>query len=376
MLKAGERVESATATLPLEDVLANFSDAVVVMDSDSRIVLFNQAAEELTATPQARVIGRTCAQVFSQSPAIGQLVERVRHSGQNESHGEEILQWRARDLPVRLTCWPIWDVHDHIRGTALVIHDLTYQKKLEEAARRNESLARLGTLVAGLAHEIKNPLAGIKGSAQLLEGKLVSDPNLREYTAVITRETNRLTNLVEDLLSLGAPPKPRLQRINIHQVIRHVLSVLEGELTRRGFQLACDFDPSLPDVLGDEAQLSQVLLNLLKNAMESMTEDGAPLAARHTIAMRTKMETDFHILRERAPASKFLRVEIADQGVGIDPEHAARIFEPFFTTKARGTGLGLAISHRIIADHGGSIRAESNRPNGTAVILTLPMARE
>jgi two-component system nitrogen regulation sensor histidine kinase GlnL len=359
---------------PWEEVLASFADAVVVTDEISRIVFFNHAAEALRGIPQARALGRTCAEVFHRTPLIGGIVERVQRSGHGESRGEERLYRAGEAIPVRITCIPLWDKRDRIRGTALVIHDLTHQKTLEEAARRNESLARLGTLVAGLAHEIKNPLAGIKGAAQLLDGRLVDEPDLRQYTSVITREVDRLSGLVEDLLTLGAPRQPRLERFNIHRAIQNVLSVLQEELTQRKIHLRCEFDPSLPDVQGDEAQLSQVFLNLLKNAMEAMTADGVAHADRSTITISTRIETDYHLMREEQRSGQCLRVEFADQGKGIDPADATKIFEPFFTTKPRGTGLGLAISHRIVADHGGIIRARSEKPWGAVFTVTLPVA--
>src|SRR5690606_19629851 len=125
----------------------------------------------------------------------------------------------------------------------LVIHDLGYQRTLEESARRHESLARLGTLVAGLAHEVRNPLAGIKGAAQLLEHHPSAGAALAEYTAVITREVNRLSALVEDLLTLGAPPKPRLAPVNVHRILQEVVAVLQPELSRAGVRLQFAFDP-------------------------------------------------------------------------------------------------------------------------------------
>ncbi len=360
---------------PWGDVLAAFNDAVVVMDRARRIVLFNPAAEELTGQPQRRVLGEPCERVFAETPLITDMVSRVQSQGQSESRSEEHLVRRRRAIPVRVTCLPLWDENDRISGTALVIHDLGYQRTLEESVRRNESLARLGTLVAGLAHEVRNPLAGIKGAAQLLEARLVQQPELAEYTAVITREANRLAVLVEDLLTLGAPPKPRLQPLNIHRVIQQVVAVVGPECARCGIRLQYGFDPSLPDVLADEAQLSQVFINVLRNACEAMTAGGAIGAGRDTIAISTRMETDFHILRGHDRSSNFLRVEIADQGTGIDPETAGQMFEPFFTTKARGTGLGLAISHKIVAEHGGIIRAAATHPAGAVVTVTLPIAK-
>lgn len=360
---------------PWADLLASFTDAVVVTDRAGAIVLFNHAAEELTGVPRGRVLGRPCSDVFAASPMIGEMLERLEQTGQSESRGDAEMRCGERLVAVRVTCLPLWDATGgRIRGAGLVLHDLTYQRTLEAAARRNESLARLGTLIAGLAHEIRNPLAGIKGAAQLLGQRLSSDPDLREYTSVITRETDRLSALTDDLLTLGAPVRPRLTRLNIHQVIRHVLNVLGPELRTHGIQVACEFDPSLPELCGDESQLGQVLLNLLRNALEALIANGPPRPSRDSIVIRTRMETDFHI-REPDRASKFLRIEVADSGVGIDPSDASRLFEPFFTTKARGAGLGLAISARIVAEHGGSIRAEPNRPFGTVITVTLPVAR-
>jgi two-component system nitrogen regulation sensor histidine kinase GlnL len=358
---------------PWGEVLAAFNDAVIVMDDARRIVLFNPAAEELTGQPQRRVLGEPCDTVFRETPLIADMVMHVQTHGQSESRSEERLTRGRRATPVRVTCLPLFDVADRVSGTALVIHDLGYQKTLEESARRNESLARLGTMVAGLAHEVRNPLAGIKGAAQLLQARLVDQPELGEYTAVISREVNRLSRLVEDLLALGAPPKPRLAPVNIHRVIQQVVAVIGPDCARDGIRLQFGFDPSLPDVLADEAQLNQVFLNVLRNACEAMAAGRGE--GRNSIAISTRMETDFHILRDRDRSSQFLRVEIADQGTGMDADTAGQMFEPFFTTKARGTGLGLAISYKIVADHGGIIRAASNHPSGTVVTVTLPVAK-
>jgi two-component system nitrogen regulation sensor histidine kinase GlnL len=371
--RAAREATPAPTSTQWEEVLTSFIDPIVVFDRNDDVVLFNHAAQELTGLSTARVLGQPCSRVFGQTPLVAEIIARVRLAGQSESRGEEQLHLRRRSIPVRLSCLPIWGKGDAINGTALMIHDLRHQKTLEESARRNESLARLGTLVAGLAHEIKNPLAGIKGAAQLLESRLASDPGLHEYTGVIVREVNRLSALVEDLLALGAPPKPHLARTNIHRVVRQVLALLADELTRRGIRLRCEFDPSLPDVRADDAQLNQVFLNLMRNAIEAMSPDpdGPPFG--DTLTVSTHMETDFHILRERDRARTFLRIEVADEGPGIDPADLARVFEPFFTTKPRGTGLGLAISHRIVAEHGGIMRARPNRPHGAVFTVALPV---
>jgi two-component system, NtrC family, nitrogen regulation sensor histidine kinase GlnL len=293
-------------------------------------------------------------------------VQRTRTLGLSQSCGEETLVVARRHVPVRLSCSPVWGPRGAVLGTALVIQDVSYQKKLEDEARRNETLARLGGLVAGLAHEVKNPLGGIKGAAQLLAKRFVDQPEVGEYTGVMIREIDRLSRLVEQLLTLGAPPAPEPVPFNVHKVIHEVLALMATELDAKHVAVRLEIDPSLPDARGDEAQLTHVFLNLVKNALEAMPEQGG-------LTITTRMETDFHILRHARGPGKFLRVEVADTGPGFPAPDLDRVFEPFFTTKARGSGLGLAICERIVAAHGGDIRAENSRNSGAIITVTLPL---
>jgi len=375
-------VPARSAPEPVENVLASLAEAVILTDGNDRVTMFNPAAEELTGLAEAQVLHRPCADVFSLTPAISAMVERTRTLAQNQSCGEETLFVHQKPLPVRVSCSPIWGVQGQIRGTALVIQDLSYQKKLEDESRRNETLARLGGLVAGLAHEVKNPLGGIKGAAQLLAKRFTDRPEVAEYTGVMIREIDRLSRLVEQLLTLGAPRIPSFVPVNIHKILHEVLALMATEISARKIAVRLQIDPSLPDVRGEEAQLTHVFLNLVKNALEVMPGGG-------TLTITTRMETDFYILRRSVPArndgsraaqlgseqalGKFLRVELADTGPGFGESNLERVFEPFFTTKARGTGLGLAICERIVAAHGGDIRAENGRRCGAVLTVTLPV---
>jgi two-component system, NtrC family, nitrogen regulation sensor histidine kinase GlnL len=383
LLTRRRKLRGATAAAPvrLQNVLASLGDAVILTDEDDRITLFNQAAEELTGVPEAQALQRTCGELFAGAPAIAAMVQRTRALAQSQSCGEEALPIGRRRVPVRLSCSPIWE-HDDIYGVAVVIQDLSYQKKLEDEARRNETLARLGGLVAGLAHEVKNPLGGIKGAAQLLAKRFADQPQIGEYTGVMIREIDRLSRLVEQLLTLGAPVAPALESINVHKIIHEVRALMATEFAAKHIAVRLEIDPSLPDVRGEEALLTHVFLNLVKNALEAMPEHGM-------LTITTRMETDFHILRRadggrgaghpEAPSDgdgsgKFLRVEVADTGPGFPEEEIERIFEPFFTTKPRGSGLGLAICERIVAVHGGDIRARNRRHGGAVMTVTLPVS--
>ena len=363
----------------VEDVVASLADAIILTDSAGRVNMANQAAQQLLRLSEAQLVGRDVADVFARSPQLQRMVERTREHGNNQSSGEEKLFAGHVEVPVRVSCSPIHGRGGGVSGTALVIQDLSYQRKLEDEARRNETLALLGSLVAGLAHEIKNPLGGIRGSAQLLERRSHDDPDARAYTDVIVREVDRLAALVEQLLTFGSPRRPDKENLNVHRILHDVLAILGPEIDARGVKVRMEIDPSLPDVSGDPGQLTQVFINLIKNALEVMDKGG-----RLTLA--TRLETDFHLLRRAAVETaegggrlasshgQFVRVGVADEGPGFPEGLAERVFEPFVTTKARGTGLGLAICERIVAAHGGDIRAENRPEGGAQVTVTLPLA--
>jgi two-component system nitrogen regulation sensor histidine kinase GlnL len=373
-MRGEERALAATSAEFLTNLLASLDDAVVVVDARDRIVIFNQAAEHLTGLPRSQALERPYADVFVDNAAVDAMVQRVRSLGQSQSCGDETLVFGTRQFAARVSCSPIHGEAGQVQGAALVIQDISYQKKLEDEAHRNETLARLGAVIAGVAHEVKNPLGGIRGAAQLLARRFDDDASVRSYTDVMIREVDRLATLVEQLLATGTPRPPQLAPVNVHHVLRDVLEVMSPELTRQAVALRLQVDPSLPDVRGDAAQLTQVFLNLVKNALEAIGQEG-------TLTIRTRMETDFHILRrdgcghEALPASpgKFLRVEFADTGPGFPVGDEERAFEPFFSTKSKGTGLGLAVCQRIIAAHAGDIRAENASTNGAVITINLPL---
>jgi len=348
-----------------DNVLASLGDAVILVDCTGHIVLFNQAAQELTGFSEPQVLGRPCREVFERNPSVAALVERTRVLGQSQSSGEECLRCGRRSTPVRVSCSPVWEQGGELEGCALVIHDLSYQKKLEDEARRNDSLARLGGLVAGLAHEVKNPLGGIRGAAQLLAERHGADSDIRQFTGLMIREIDRLSRLVEQLLTFGALPAPEPEALNVHVLLHEVIALLRSELMHAGVAVKLQIDPSLPDTRGDEGQLIHLFLNLVKNSLEAMSSGGI-------LTITTRMETDFRI-QKRAGSKKFLRVEVADTGPGFPEEKLDQVFEPFFTTKARGSGLGLAICQRIVAAHEGDIGVQNLPEGGAVVTVNLPL---
>ena len=357
------------------DVLASIEDGVVVIDPAGVVADLNPAAEQLIGVSAPQAVGKPVDVLFGGERArrvqrgalhwAGELVRDTLAQGVARRRGEGLLRSRRGDVEVNAACAPLHDGDGTVAGAVLVLRDLTLQRALEATGRRAERLAALGTVALGLAHEIKNPLGGIKGAAQLLRGAL-DDPELVRCTDIIIREVERLDGLVEHLRELSIPPRLDLQPVNIHRVLNDVLALQRQAPAWGETALRVEFDPSLPAVRGDRAQLTQVFLNLVKNALEA-------LSGRGELRVSTRIETRYHIRRGRG-RGQFLSVVVEDSGPGVPPEDVAQLFSPFFSTKAGGSGLGLALCHRIVAEHGGTIAYEACPGGGACFRVTLPVS--
>ncbi|MBU6282765.1 PAS domain-containing sensor histidine kinase, partial [bacterium] len=251
-------------------------------------------------------------------------------------------------------------------GTIVTLHDRSHESELESRNREADRLGQLEILLAGLAHEIKNPLSGMRGAAQLLSASNADEHRRRECTQIIVSEIDRLNGLMTQLLDLTGPARLERTRVNMHEVVEQVLAI-EATGNDRGIRFVRRFDPSLPCVKGDRGRLTQVLLNLVRNAIEVSPRKGQ-------VVIATRMETSFYMTGSEG-RERFLSIDVSDHGPGIPPEDQSRVFAPFFTTKAEGTGLGLAISQRIVAEHGGMLRLHSEPGLGATFTMTLPVDR-
>ena len=360
---------SAARRPPWADVLASLEDGVVVLDATGRIADLNPAAEQLLGVSNPQAIGMEVAQLGAshRNGWLGELARGTLREGAARRHGEGTLVSRSGETPVSAACAPVFDGDGGFNGAVLVLHDLSLQRTLEATASRADRLATLGTLALGLAHEIKNPLGGIKGAAQLLRSA-VTDPDLVRCTEIIVCEVERLDGLVEQLRELSVPPQLQLEPVNIHRVLNTVLGLQRQAADWGTVVLRTVFDPSLPPVRGDRAQLTQVFLNLVKNALEALGGTGE-------LIVSTRLEAGFHI-RRRSRRARFLTVLVEDTGPGISEEHRAQLFSPFFTTKSRGSGLGLTLCHRVVTQHGGTITHEPRPSGGACFRVTLPVSGE
>ena len=240
-------------------------------------------------------------------------------------------------------------------GTSVVamLNDSSVTVRLEHNLRRLDRLARVGTLSAGLAHEIKNALVAVKTFVDLLLEKN-QDAELSE---TVRREISRMDGLVTHMLKYAAPPHPVLAGVHLHTVLENSLHMIHPRISAKLISIHRDFHAGDDLLPGDESQLEQAFLNLLLNAVDAIGEEGD-----------VRISTEVFDLA----AGRHVEIRIADTGPGIPAENTAKIFEPFFTTKPRGNGLGLAVTHRIIEEHNGVIRFESRPGQGTTFIIRLP----
>jgi two-component system nitrogen regulation sensor histidine kinase GlnL len=356
------------AEISWEQILANLEDGVITLDAGGSVLFFNEAAETLTEISSSRAAQRPLEQLFKREPWLIELVQKSQPPRQESVRGEGdfVTRW-GQKIPVSLTVSPLQDQNGKYLGSILVLRDIRHRKELEEDLKRADRLASMGTLAAGLAHEIRNPLGGIKGAAQLLRRSIEENASLCRYTDIMIREVDRVNQLIEQLLDLSRPAALLLEPLNIHQVLEDVLLLQSAATEARSIAIRKAFDPSLPPVNGDRARLTQVFLNLVKNAVESMNGSG-------TITLSTRVETDFHIRDQGARRHRYIWIDVADEGCGIAEDDLPHIFSPFFTTKNSGTGLGLSLSYRLIQEHGGLMRVESAAGKGTTFKVSLLVA--
>jgi two-component system nitrogen regulation sensor histidine kinase GlnL len=351
-----------------EQILANLDDGVIALDAQNKIIFFNEASEMLTDISSGAAVNQPFEKIFKREPWLIDLVRTTHAPRQKRTRGEGdfINRW-GRKIPVGVTISALQDRQGHFLGTILLLRDIKRRKELEEDLKRADRLALMGTLAAGLAHEIRNPLGGIKGAAQLLRRSAESDPSVRDFTGIMIREVDRVNQLIEQLLDLSRPSQLTLAPINIHEILEDVLLLESQTAGGKELHVRKRFDPSLPPIRGDRAQLTQVFLNLVKNAVQAMDGGGV-------LTVTSRLETDYHIREPGTAPNRLIWVDIADEGRGIAEEDLPHIFSPFFTTKVNGTGLGLATCYRIMREHGGTIRVESTAGQGSTFKVSLVVA--
>ncbi len=348
----------APEAIELFDVLTT---AVLLLDTNLRVVRVNAAAQTLLATSESKILDTGLASIL---PGADELLGATRRALLEErpftERGLDLRLSRSRPTPVDCSITPLW--RDGAAPSQVLIEisnaDRHQHVQLEGTVTMQNTAS--SALLQGLAHEIKNPLGGIRGAAQLLEREL-EDQRLAEYTQVIIGEADRLRVLVDRML--GPRGEAHMVAVNIHDVLEHVRLIVNAE-SGGASPIDCDYDPSLPSVMIDRDQMIQAFLNLVRNAVEATVECGGSVTLRTRIERKFTIGTTLH--------RQVVRVQVIDTGSGIDPELAGSIFIPLVSGRASGSGLGLPIAQSLIHRQGGLIGFESE-PGHTEFSVWLPL---
>jgi len=340
-----------------ENILMSIADGVITVDTDGQVTSINPAAQQMMGMTASDTVGRPYASLFSDEVDFTSLLLDTLQSG--KEHISVTLDYPLKDrvLYISSSTSLLRDDSGKVIGAVAVFKDLSENRQLQKQVMRADRLAALGELVAGIAHDIRNPLTSIRGFMQYLQKS--SDPKeWREFSPLIIREVDGLNRIVGELLEFAKPYPPRISQVRINDLIQEMLLFVNKGTDEHKVCITLKLDDTIPPIEADGEQLKQVLLNLLINASQAMPDGG-------TIMIET--------CRNDNDSVKFL---VTDSGMGVALENREKIFDPFFSTKPSGTGLGLAVVQRIINAHHGEIAISSEVGEGTSVAVVLPICHE
>jgi two-component system sensor histidine kinase PilS (NtrC family) len=384
--RAGEALEQRTSDLSRLQTLHERTDeslksGLLTTDLEGQITSLNSEAERITHQDRAHVLGLDVGAIL---PGIrDHLVVDCEGGDPDSSDSRGRMAYRAQDQTLRhlgIGTYVLRDREARAEGHVVIFQDVTDVVEMETNLRQSERLAAIGELSASIAHEIRNPLAAISGSIEMLQGERASQEESADSVHLMNialREVDRLNRLISDFLMYARPGPIKRETVQLQEVITDVLKMFDAARPN-----ALEIDLAVEDGLtafADPGQLRQVLWNLVLNAAEAMPDGGHLRVSARALTERDSQEGSPGGRRgqeEEEGKARWLEIAIADEGSGISQDTLSRIFDPFFTTKENGSGLGLATVHRVVENHGGMIRLESELGVGTTVRVRLSGAGE
>ena len=334
-----------------DNLVENMPMGLVAMDRESRIIAFNQTAEFVLRKTAGEVIGQMAEDVLPE--ACRDLLRTLEVEKQIIAKEIDCSLTAGRTIPLEVIA-TVLEEEEGARGVVVLFRDITEIKQLKKEIAQSQRLASLGSLAAGVAHEIRNPLSSIKGFATYFKERYRDNPDDSQTADIMVQEVDRLNRVIGQLLDYARPMTMNRRETAIQTVIQHALRMIESQAREKGVVIQTELQADVAALLIDPDRIKQVFLNLYLNAIGAM--EGGGILSVALLSM-----TDRRI-----------RIEVRDTGVGIDPKNLDRIFDPYFTTKSSGTGLGLAIVQKIIEAHRGEIQVASTPGLGTTVSVILP----
>jgi nitrogen-specific signal transduction histidine kinase len=348
-----------------EILLDSLTSGIIAVNTDRLVTVFNQRAQVQVGLPESAVIDK---QMDVLPPALVECLEIVLKTRSGFRDKDVHIKSGDEDIPIRVSGAVFHGHTGSLLGALLAFNDMTLLKKMEEQIRRTDRLSSIGTLSAGMAHEIKNPLVTIKTFTQLLPQQY-SDTEFRHtFFDLVGQEVKRIDTIVNRLLNFARPAKASLKPVSLHDVIDNSLRLAEQQLAQHGIALERHLDAVRHVIEADAEQLNQTFVNFFLNAVHAMKK-GGKLTVRTMIVNFSPDDPQAGSL----PNVDRIQVDVQDTGCGIAPEDMSKIFDPFFTTKEDGVGLGLSVSHGIIQEHNGTIDVESEEGKGTVFHVQFPL---
>ncbi len=349
------------------DLVWNLRNGVLAVTRDGNVAVMNEVAYRILGlTPQPEDIGRPFGEVLRHVPDVTRILTGMFELSHLPNRAE--LRLKATGKVIGYTLSKVIDKRGRLTGAALFFKDLTRVEQLEERERLRDRLAALGEMAAAIAHEVKNPLAGIEVMAGVLKRQLPDSEDAQAILRDIIKEAKMANAIVVEVLDFVRPIRLQVERVSLADVVRDAVSMAESHVPRGEVRLSLELPEDLSPIQGDPHQLRQIFTNLLTNAFEALGGAGTVRLTAEQLA------TDDEAAIADVPAVPMIQVEVTDDGPGIPPDVIDRIFSPFFTTKPQGSGLGLAIVRKIVDAHDGRIDVSVPAEGGTRFRVTLPVS--
>jgi PAS domain S-box-containing protein len=346
----------------LNDILESQTNGVLVVNRAGNITTCNKTTGIITGIKPQSCLGKSLNKVF---PLFESVVAQLAKSrGETISQDKDISNANRGTLHIRISASPVWDNHGGQIGTILILQDMTEFRRMEELAQRNQRLREMGEMAAGIAHEIRNPLASIELFASLLKKDLEGDSEKENLVYHIRAGVQNMDRIISTLLLFAKSAQPSRQQCDINLLLTECLEGINNVIIPENINVIRKTVPGTLLANGDRELLRQVFPNLINNAIQAMPEGGE-------LSLITQ-KSSVHNSENGSTERQYISVTITDNGIGMSTDNLAKIFNPFFTTKDKGTGLGLAISHNIIKAHQGTIDAISEEGKGTSFIVKIP----
>ena len=346
----------------MDSIIQSIGSGIIITGMDDQITYINRAGE--------RILSYSKDELMNKPFSILSLREKqsdVRSLFDNpEDHDTRKEGWMVRkdhqEFPAGFTINNHLNFKGETIGKIVIFRDMTNVYKIQEEILRMDRFVSLGILASGIAHELRNPLAGIKTTAQALSEEMSKDDSKREYLNRITKEIDRLNELLKTFFSFAKPQKLNLVHCHLKEIINEIIPFLIKEIVDKGIHFTEYYHPQLLEIKVDKTQMHQVFLNLFLNAIQAMPNGG-------------ELKIEVIPITSYSPngmKQNFIKINVSDTGKGIPSHIVQKIFDPFFTTKPKGIGLGLSITYQIIKKHGGTIKVESEWGKGTSFVINLP----